>query len=67
MKGFFGFIWLLFFSAGLTANPFSLSVRIDEGTVSLSFEIAPLEATNQEHGGWDFFDGEEKQFWLGSG
>ena len=58
----------VFFAYGLgISEEFAPESRFDRGVVWITLEIVPEKVLNGAHGGWDFFDGEEKQFWIGSG
>ncbi len=58
---------LLLLPVSLSAEEVAAPERFSEGQVWFSVEIEARSFNNGDHGGWDFFDGEAKQFWVGSG
>ncbi|MEM1294180.1 MAG: PSD1 and planctomycete cytochrome C domain-containing protein [Verrucomicrobiota bacterium] len=53
--------------ARLSAEVVVSDERFDRGVVEIEFQLTPEKLERGAHGGWDFFDGETKQLWIGTG
>ncbi|MEM7393024.1 MAG: hypothetical protein AAF492_11825, partial [Verrucomicrobiota bacterium] len=51
------------------AGPVVFPERVEEGVVWIAYRATPrqLGRGNHSNAGWDFYDGTQKQFWMGSG
>lgn len=56
-----------FLMKSLAVDDVVAPARLDQGVVEISFTIVPQSLANGAHAGWDLFDGEAKQLWIGSG